>query len=63
MRLRTTLTMIIVVNGAKSLKPGLSMIRSPGRRPRPSFEIQGQSRPIRVISRPMVMRVRCTVQA
>ena len=46
MRLTITLTTIMVVNGANSLKPGLSMIRSPGRRPRPSFEIQGQSRPV-----------------
>ena len=62
MRLWTTLTTIMVVNGAKSLKPGLSITRSPGRRPNPSLAIQGQSTPRMTIRSPTVMRVRCTIR-
>ena len=51
--------MIMVVKGAKSLKPGLSITMSPGRRPRGSFDTHGQSSPMSAIRTPAVMSRRC----
>jgi len=51
-RLSTRLTMIMVVKGAKSLKPGLVDHDVAGRRPRGSFDTQGQSSPTSAIRTP-----------
>src|SRR5690606_269787 len=55
----TMLTMTMVVSGKNSLKPGRSIMKSPGRRPMGSLEIQGQARPTRAMTRPSTMRERC----
>jgi hypothetical protein len=53
------LTISMLVNGAKNLKPGLSTRMSPGSRPKGSFASQGHRTPARTRSTPSPMSSRC----
>src|ERR1044071_5671556 len=49
-----------VTMGKYNPPPSPSMRMSPGSRPRPSFEIQGQARPAATSTKPRMMSARCT---
>ncbi len=57
------LTSSILVMGKNSLKSGLSIIRSPGKRPKGILLNQGQSNPAINIEMPTISRIFCILSS